>query len=494
MSHDGVGGVASVDFQLDEFERAATLLCRAEDCLSAAGLLLAMALADGAPPVAGRGLLESRAAGDRLWAAQCLASEVADRLAACRSGLRASRAAYERAEREAARVAFRIRSATLFEGLAGRMAANHGHPDRQTTEDLINAGPGYGLAWLATGGESASDPAVQATWQTVARLVADREHGGPFHTGLAERLGSGLVGLAILRQLLNLRGIHVESASTTAPEHVTAPLAEVMELQRRAEAPVSGPGAVLVATTQTPAGAVHILTLPGTQPARDWRASARLNPFDDGGIAEGVGLGSAYIADAAAEALRAAGAHPGDRLVITGYSQGGIHAANLALDPELATDYHVEYVVTVGAPIGGTPLPETVRGLHLEHVDDMVPGLDGRPNPRTGNQVTVDFRGYAPGTEMEAGGFGAAHQLDNYAYLARELATSTDPAVVEARTALGAVFAGATSATVTTVSLRRGPATPDRHIKRKPVRAPLARGLSAARGIGPPDRGRAGRP
>lgn len=480
MSHHGVGGVASVDFQLDEFERAAALLGRAEDGLFTAGQVLAMALADGAPPVAGGGLLQSRAAEDHLWTAQCLASEVADRLAACRSRLQASRAAYEEAEREAARAAFRLRSATLFEGLAAEMAANHGHPNRQTTEDLINAAPGYALAWLSTGGDPASAPAARATWGIVARLVADRDHGGPFQAGLAERLASGLVGLAILRQLLNLRSIHVESVSTSAPEEFATPLAELMELQRRAEAPVSGEGAVLVTTTQTSAGTVHILTLPGTQPARDWRTSARLNPFDDGGIAEGVGLGSPFVADAAADALREAGAHPRDRLVITGYSQGGIHAANLALDPDLAAEYDVQYVITAGAPIGGTPLPDSVRGLHLEHVDDMVPGLDGRPNPRTGNQVTVDLRGYAPGTEMGAGGFGAAHQLANYSHLSRELATSTDPAVVEARAALGAVFAGATTATVTTVTLRRGPTKPERRFKRKPLRAPLARGLSGS--------------
>ncbi|WP_417234863.1 hypothetical protein [Arthrobacter sp.] len=482
MSHTSTGGVTSVDYQFDEFERAAVLLARAEHSLGMVRMLLSSALADAGPPSWRDVWQFSRAVEDHLRTGNALANEVEDRLAHCRIGLETSRASYEDAERRARQQAFQVRAMTVFSRLDDELASNHGHPDGQTTEDLINAAPGYALAWLALGGDPESDPLNAAVLSFVARVVADRDHGGPFADGLAARLGASLASMAAVRALFNLRAIHVRSVKRGAPEPFKGTLPDLMDLQRRAEAGVSGEGAVLVATAQTPRGPIRVLTLPGTQPADHRWASPPLNPFDEGGIVEAAGLKSSYVGDAAVKALQVAGAQPGDRLVITGYSQGGIHAANLAVDPRIARMYDVEYVVTSGAPVGGIPLPDGVRGLHLEHVDDMVPGLDGRPNPDSRNQVTVRFTGYAPGTDMDAGGFGAAHQLGNYSALSEELATSTEPNIVEGRQALGAVFAGATTVSVTTVALRRGRAREIARIKpvRRPRRGPLRRGLHAA--------------
>lgn len=482
MSHSSSGGVASVDYQLDEFERAAALIGRAGDGLTMVRLLVSSALADAGPPSSLEVWPFSRAAEEHLRNSNTLAIDVGDRLAECRTGLEASRARYEEAERQARQQAYQLRAAIVMDRLGADMASNHGHPDGQTTEDLINAAPGYAVAWLALSGNPDDHPATAAALRVVAGVLADREHGGPFGSGIADRLGTGLASLAAVRLLFNIRPIRIASVSRGAPEPFAGQLPDLMALQRRAEAQVSGEGAILVATAQTSSGPVHVLTLPGTQPAGDRRASPPLNPFDEGGIVEAAGLDSKYVGEAAAEALHAAGARPGDRLVITGYSQGGIHAANLAVDPRIAQTYDVDYVVTTGAPIAGTPLPDGVRGLHLEHEDDMVPGLDGRPNPDSSNQVTVHFSGYATGTDLDAGGFGAAHQLGNYSALSGELTTSTEPNVVEARQALGSVFAGATSVSVTTVALRRGRHRSIGRIKpvRHPRRGPLRQGLHAA--------------
>ncbi|MGP5726456.1 hypothetical protein ACTXOR_11795 [Arthrobacter rhombi] len=470
MSHVSSGGSPSVDFQLDEFERAAALLSRAGERLIAVRMLITTALADAGPSITATGRVVPSAAEGHLRSGNQLAIEVGDTLAECRSGLEASRASYEQAERRAALQAYQRRSAVLPATVQNRFVSNHGHPDAQATEDLINVAPGYGLSWLLLGGYPSSNPAVAAASSMAARLLGDRNHGGPFGSSVADRAATGLSGLAALRSIFNVRPIHVGAVSTTEPETFGGTLPDLMELQRRAEAQVSGEGAVLVTTTQTVRGPVHVLTIPGTQPAREGRYWASRNPFDESGIVEGTGMGSSYVAQAATEALESAGAHPGERLVITGYSQGGIHAANLAVDENLSTRYDVEYVVTTGSPVGSTALPDATRGLHLEHVDDMVPGLDGRPNPETSNQVTVHFDGYAPDTDLEAGGFGAAHQLGNYTQLSDELAASDDPGVVEARTTLGAVFAGAGTATVTTVKLRREPSTGPRKARIKPVR------------------------
>ncbi|GAA3683935.1 hypothetical protein GCM10023081_22020 [Arthrobacter ginkgonis] len=234
---------------------------------------------------------------------------------------------------------------------------------------------------------------------------------------------------------------------------------------------------------RTDAGLVHVVTFPGTQ--AEEALGVGLNPWDAGGVSEALGLGSQHVAAATLEALEAVGARPGESLVLTGYSQGGVHAANVAVDPRIAAAYKVDYVVTTGSPVGNVPLPETVRGLHLEHVDDPVPGADGIPNPDTRNQVTVYLDGYAPGTDRNAGGFGAAHGLGNYAYLSAGAAGSgaagsppgrgpalseaalpgpalpgvalSGPAAAEGQAALAAVFAGAATARVATVSLRRSP-------------------------------------
>ena len=484
MSHFSSGGSPSADFRLDEFQRAAALLARATERLIAVRMLITTALADAGPPITADGRIVPSAAEGHLRSGNQLAIGVGDTLEGCRSGLEASRATYEDAEQRAALQTYQQRSAALPATVQDRIASNHGHPDSQTTEDLINAAPGYGLSWLLLGGYPASDPSMAAASSVVARLVGDRDHGGPFRGGVSERLASGLSGLAAVRWIFNVRDIRVAAVSTAAPEAFGGTLPDLLELQRRAEAQVSGEGAVLVTTTQTARGPAHVLTIPGTQSAREGRYWASTNPFDESGIVEGIGMGSGYVAQAATEALESAGARPGERLVITGYSQGGIHAANLAVDEGLAARYDVEYVVTTGSPVGGTALPDATRGLHLEHVDDMVPGLDGRPNPETSNQVTVHFDGYAPDTDPEADGFGAAHQLGNYTQLSGELTTSDDPGVVEARTALGTVFAGATTATVTTVKLRRAPAAGPRKARIKPVRRaprrPRRRALDSA--------------
>ncbi|MGO1694502.1 MAG: hypothetical protein ACTHZK_02160, partial [Arthrobacter sp.] len=157
MSHSSSGGSPSADFQLDEFERAAARLARAGECLIAARMLITTALADAGPPVAVEGRFLPSAAEAYLRSGNQLAIGVGDTVEECRAGLDASRAIYEQAERRAALKAYEQRSAVLPAAVQDRFSSNHGHPDTQTTEDLINAAPGYGLPWLLLGGRPASD-------------------------------------------------------------------------------------------------------------------------------------------------------------------------------------------------------------------------------------------------------------------------------------------------------------------------------------------------
>ncbi len=71
----------------------------------------------------------------------------------------------------------------------------------------------------------------------------------------------------------------------------------------------------------------YVVVIPGTQAGGDMGGN---NPFDEAGIAEGLGHRSAEVNAAVLEALQAAGAENGAPVVAVGYSQGGIHAMNLA--------------------------------------------------------------------------------------------------------------------------------------------------------------------
>lgn len=75
------------------------------------------------------------------------------------------------------------------------------------------------------------------------------------------------------------------------------------------------------------------------------------------------------------QAMSDAGVPAGADVVYTGFSQGGIMAANLASNGN--SPYNVVGVVTNGSPIDSFPIPPEVRVVSFEHVGDPVPLLDG---------------------------------------------------------------------------------------------------------------------
>ena len=450
------GGIGSVDFALEEIERAGAVLARAAgriaeaerglagDWWERAASLLALLGNPALLPV-------------EVQRQQALAMAVLCRteIGLVSLAVEHSRQVYEAAEAKVQRAVNDARALLLPYLLTRDLATNELRPRTATTEDLLNRSPvlvgelvGFLFPWLR--------PVASQTW-----TLQDRAHGGLFDTTVAERLYPALARTGEELRWVRVGPVEVVAVDPAAPEPFDGSLGALLGLQARAEAGVAGPGALLVTTVQTDAGPVHVVTFPGTQ--AEEAGGEGLNPWDAGGLAEGLGLGSQHVAAATLEALEAAGAQPGDRLVLTGYSQGGVHAANAAVDPRIAAAYRVDYVVTTGSPVGNVPLPDTVRGLHLEHVDDPVPGADGVPNPDTRNQVTIYLDGYAPDTDRNAGGFGAAHGLGNYTFLSAGAAGALPgasvpgPAAAEGYAALGAVFAGAVSARVATVSLRRSP-------------------------------------
>ncbi len=169
--------------------------------------------------------------------------------------------------------------------------------------------------------------------------------------------------------------------------------------------------------------------IPGT---KDW-LNVTGNPFDS---EADLALMTGRLPDAAAmvaAALEADGAQPGDPVMLTGHSLGGIVATALAGNANFTARFNVAAVVTAGSPTGRIDLPTTVNAIHFEGTRDIVPGLDGTPNPDTPTRVTVHHD--ARESELpELGGagedIGSAHHLDTYGQSARlvdeGLSPSTD--------------------------------------------------------------------
>ena len=195
-----------------------------------------------------------------------------------------------------------------------------------------------------------------------------------------------------------------------------------------------------------------VVVLPGTQLDE---VSAGTNPFDAGGIAEGLGYGSAETTLAIRQALYAAGAEAGQPLAAVGYSQGGIHAMNLSQDKAFLADFDLKFVLTAGSPVGGITPEPGISSLHLEHEQDWVPGADGLASPDTRDRVTVTLANALDVPPFADFGLGPGHRLDNYTAGAEAVAASKDLSLRTSTAALAAVVGAGGVATVTRFALRR---------------------------------------
>lgn len=215
-----------------------------------------------------------------------------------------------------------------------------------------------------------------------------------------------------------------------------------------------GSGYIEVIEVDTGGGKAYVVVVPGTQ-MND--ADHGTNPFDLSGIVDGMGSNSEQVNAAVLQALRAAGAEPGAEVVAVGYSQGGIHAMNLAADEGVLREYRLKYVLTAGSPVARiTPAPE-VSTLHLEHRTDWVPGTDGLPNRDARNQVTVTVTNDLYVRGGEDAGLGPGHRLTGYEEAAELVGASKDPSLVQSTAVLGGVLGAGGAATATRFSLSKPP-------------------------------------
>jgi hypothetical protein len=451
MGYDVRGGPGSIRYSLTELERTTSMLRGAKEELVEGAIFLARAPGFPAAVVAlGTVRLRQRVAGieagmDEVTALCSLRAAESSILAL---NVATARTRYEQAEAEAQRQMTKARGDALPLALMWELVSNKGRPHTQTTEDLINELPGF--MGLPLG------------------FLRDKEHGGQFEATVPDRLYPLLTDFLRDQDLVQLTPIEVVGQGPERVVEIDGSIDSLVELQKLAER--EPPGSLLVTRVEGNQGPVYVLTIPGTQsdPPMDPEGNVRRlegagpgqemgNPWDSMGIVEGMGNNSKNLMPSVEDALRQSGARNGDRVVVTGYSQGGIHAVNIVNDEHLIELFDFPHLSTYGSPTGRTPVPQETHALHLEDKYDMVPGTDGGRNPDERNRLTVVFDGPDGAIELGNDGFGEAHKLENYEAHAKELRGTTDPGVVESLGLLGALFGQSRQGKVRSFQLARLP-------------------------------------
>ena len=158
-----------------------------------------------------------------------------------------------------------------------------------------------------------------------------------------------------------------------------------------------------------------IVYVPGTQNL----GAVTANPFDMRSNLQLLAGQPSAASRAVDIALRRAGVGPNDQVMLVGYSQGGLIAAQLARQSTNGQlDYRVEQIVTVGAPIGANSAVSLPNVLSIENKSDFVPHLDLISNPHAPNWLTLERN--VPGDLVQA------HEMAAYLRIMRELDTSRE--------------------------------------------------------------------
>lgn len=281
---------------------------------------------------------------------------------------------------------------------------------------------------------------------------------------VAMAVASGLRGSSVqtIVRMMADRGVpSLKPRPVTPLEELTSDIeldASPAGLLERAQAvDAAGEGRIEVIRTANGGRNVFIVIIPGTQPGKP---TGGHNPFDEAGIAEGLGYGSQYTSAAIRAALRQAQAEAGDQVVAVGYSQGGVHAMNLSRDKAFLAEYDLKFVLTAGSPVGGITPQSGISSLHLEHRQDWVPGSEGVPNADTKDRVTVTLINRVLTPPGEDAGLGPGHNLSNYEAGARAVSASDDLSLLASTAALAGVVGSGGAATATRFQMVRTPKAP----------------------------------
>lgn len=191
-------------------------------------------------------------------------------------------------------------------------------------------------------------------------------------------------------------------------------------------------GNIRMESYQTPNGRVVVMYLPGTS---EWNPLKGNKAFDSRSDAELLGNGEKSSAYRAANAaINAFGVNQQDRLVLVGYSQGGMVAAELA-----SRHSNVTSIMTMGSPIANEQIPAGVNVISLEHSNDIVPAISGATNPMSENWATASRHvEVSPGETVLK-----AHEMREYVSTSALADASKDTGLIRLRSKLLNQFANA---------------------------------------------------
>ena len=136
-----------------------------------------------------------------------------------------------------------------------------------------------------------------------------------------------------------------------------------------------------------------------------------------------------------------------DHLTIVGHSQGALVGAKFA---ESKHNFHVDGLLTLGAPLGQEHLPQGIRVLSIENTDDFVPRLDDAPNSQTQDWLTVQ----AHSQNSKGHAWFAPHSAAAYEKTAKLVDQSANRELLIAKDQLLAPFSDAHSGHVTVYHLK----------------------------------------
>ncbi|WP_426004694.1 hypothetical protein ACPFL9_19655 [Paenarthrobacter sp. NyZ202] len=301
---------------------------------------------------------------------------------------------------------------------------------------------------------------LSVTARTLSRDMTENVIGSALPSGMgAGDILRSLVGSPFMKGV-QPRPVHAESLGESV-EPVDPSMAASMRRLQSLHA--RGDGEIEVIQFDNNGTAAWMVLIPGTQPD-----SPSSNPFDIAGIGEALGYDSEQVVPAVAQALRQAGAEAGDPVVAVGHSQGGAHAMNLSQNKAFLSEFDLKYVLTAGAPTGGITPGQGISSMHLEHVQDWVPGSDGRIPADTKDRVTVTLTNPVQTPKGEDPGLGPGHDLENYAEGAELIAASHDPSLAASSAAFTAAVGSGGTAKVTRFKLEREPLRDPRAALRDP--------------------------
>jgi hypothetical protein len=207
-----------------------------------------------------------------------------------------------------------------------------------------------------------------------------------------KNIATGFAGAAEAFGLLKETGV---TANVVSVENYVEPAHSISEYARRlALVAQINPGWIRIEKFNEPASPVktaigqpsfqqarYVVYIPGTE---DWGPITGKNPFDLMSDLTAISkTGSAGSERAVALAMEKAGIKPESRVLFVGHSQGGLVGANIS------TRFAGSRLLTFGAPISQLGSELTAESLAVEHVGDVIPRLDGKPNALTPNLVTV---------------------------------------------------------------------------------------------------------